>query len=83
MYNSLCEYLCSFHIAFVRTLVYNIVTVKETDRPQAGKEIDMVELAIAYAVANGNTEEARNDAANIYSNNYDEYMKIWTAINAL
>ena len=43
----------------------------------------MVELAIAYAVANGNTEEARNDAANIYSNNYDEYMKIWTAINAL
>ena len=41
LHNSLCEYLCSFHIAFVRTLVYNIVTVKETDRPQAGKEHKM------------------------------------------
>lgn len=43
----------------------------------------MVELAISYAAENGNTEEAKNDAANIYSSNYDEYMKIWTAINAL
>lgn len=43
----------------------------------------MIELAIAYSAAHGNTEEAKNDAANIYSSNYDEYMKIWTAINAL
>lgn len=27
----------------------------------------MIELAIAYAAAHGNTEEAKNDAANIYS----------------
>ena len=43
----------------------------------------MVELAIAYAAANGNTEEAKNDAANIYSSNYEEYMEIWTAIKSL
>ena len=54
-----------------------------TDRPQAGKEIDMIELAIAYAAAHGNTEEAKNDAANIYSSNYEEYMEIWAAIEAM
>ena len=54
-----------------------------TDSPQAGKEIDMIELAIAYAAAHGNTEEAKNDAANIYSSNYDEYMEIWAAIDAM
>ena len=43
----------------------------------------MIELAIAYATAHGSTEEAKNDAANIYSSNYDEYMKIWDAIEAL
>ena len=43
----------------------------------------MIELAIAYASAHGNTEEAKNDAANIYSSNYEEYMKIWAAIEAL
>ena len=43
----------------------------------------MVELAIAYVAANGNTEEAKNDAANIYSSNYEEYMEIWTAIKSL
>ena len=43
----------------------------------------MIELAIAYVAAHGNTEEAKNDAANIYSSNYDEYMKIWAAIKDL
>ena len=43
----------------------------------------MIELAIAYSAANGNTEEAKNDAANIYSINYEEYMEIWTAIKDL
>lgn len=43
----------------------------------------MIELAIAYAAAHGNTEEAKNDAANIYSSNYEEYMDIWDAIEAL
>ena len=43
----------------------------------------MIELAIVYAASHGNTEEAKNDAANIYSSSYEEYMKIWTAIKAL
>ena len=43
----------------------------------------MIELAIAYAAEHGNTEEAKNDAANIYSSNYDEYIEIWSAIKAL
>ena len=43
----------------------------------------MIELAIAYAAAHGNTEEAKNDAANIYSSNYEEYMEIWSAIEAM
>ena len=43
----------------------------------------MVELAIAYVAAHGNTEEVKNDASNIYSSNYEEYMEIWTAIKAL
>lgn len=43
----------------------------------------MIELAIAYAAERGNTDEAKNDAANIYSSNYEEYMEIWTAIKAL
>ena len=43
----------------------------------------MIELAIAYAAAHGKTEEAKNDAANIYSSNYAEYMEIWTAIESL
>ena len=54
-----------------------------TDSPQDGKEIDMIELAIAYAAAHGNTEESKNDAANIYSSNYEEYMEIWSAIEAM
>jgi len=45
--------------------------------------MDMIELAIAYAAAHGSTDEAKNDAANIYSSNYDEYMKIWAAIEAM
>lgn len=40
----------------------------------------MIELAIAYVAAHGNTEESKNDAANIYSSNYEEYMDIWSAI---
>lgn len=43
----------------------------------------MIELAVAYAAAHGNTEEAKNDAANIYSRNYDEYMEIWATIDAM
>ena len=27
--------------------------------------------------------EAKNDAANIYSSNYEEYMEIWDALEAL
>lgn len=51
--------------------------------PRDRKEIDMIELAIAYAAAHGGTDEAKNDAANIYSSNYDEYMKIWAAIETM
>ena len=54
-----------------------------TDRPQAGKEMDMIELAIAYAYEHGNTEESKNDAANIYSSNYEAYMELWAAIEAM
>ena len=43
----------------------------------------MIELAIAYAAAHGNTEEAKNDAANIYSSNYKEYMEIWASIESM
>ena len=43
----------------------------------------MIELAIAYAAANGNTDEAKNDAANIYASNYGEYLKIWEAVKNL
>ena len=43
----------------------------------------MIELAIAYAAAHGSTDEAKNDAANIYSSNYDEYMKIWVALTSI
>ena len=54
---------------------------KKANKPE--RKIDMIELAIAYAAAHGNTEEAKNDAANIYSSNYEEYMEIWTAIKDL
>lgn len=40
----------------------------------------MIELAIIYAIEHGRTEEAKNDAANIYSRSYDDYMLIWNAI---
>lgn len=40
-HNFSSEQLCSLPIAFVRTMVYNVNTVKETDRPQAGKESKM------------------------------------------
>ena len=53
----------------------------QANRPE--RKIDMIELAIAYAAAHGNTEEAKNDAANIYSSNYEEYMEIWIAIKDL
>ena len=43
----------------------------------------MIELAIAYAAAHGSTDEAKNDAANIYSSNYDEYVKIWAALTSI
>ena len=61
------------------TYKYYMMKNKLNDR----KEIDMIELAIAYAAAHGSTDEAKNDAANIYSSNYDEYMKIWAAIEAM
>ena len=41
---------------------------------------DKIELAIEYSAAHGNTEESKNDAANIFAINYDEYMIIWDAI---
>ena len=43
----------------------------------------MIELAIAYVAAHGNTEEANNDASNISSSNYEEYIEIWAALEAL
>ncbi len=43
----------------------------------------MIELAIAYAAERSNTDEAKNDAANIYSSNYEEYMEIWDALETL
>ena len=43
----------------------------------------MIDLAIAYVIAHGNTEEVKNDAANIYASNYEEYLAIWEAIKNL
>ena len=43
----------------------------------------MIELAIAYVDEHGNTDEVKNDAANLYSSSYEEYMEIWAAINAM
>ena len=43
----------------------------------------MIELAIAYVSAHSNTEEAKNDAANIYASNYEEYLAIWEAVKNL
>lgn len=53
----------------------------QANKPE--RKINMIELAIAYVVANGNTEEVKNDAANIYASNYEEYMEIWNAIKDL
>ena len=43
----------------------------------------MIELAIAYVIAHGNTTEVKNDAANIYASNYEEYLEIWEAVKNL
>lgn len=43
----------------------------------------MIELAVSYVAANGNSEEAKNDAANIFSSSYTEYMEIWNAVKNL
>lgn len=43
----------------------------------------MIELAIAYVSAHGNSEEVKNDAANIYASNYGEYLAIWEAVKNL
>ena len=51
------------------------------DRPE--RKIDMIELAIAYVIAHGSTEEVKNDAANIYASNYAEYLEIWDAVKNL
>ena len=69
-----------------KTRQKELTTTKNQTNEKANKperKIDMIELAIAYAAAHGNTEEAKNDAANIYSSNYEEYMEIWNAIKAL
>lgn len=81
--------MCSLPIDSVHGIVYNkTITSDHTNQPhdrpiRPERKIDMIELAIAYAAAHGNTEEAKNDAANIYSSNYEEYMEIWTALEAL
>ena len=54
---------------------------KQANRPE--RKISMIGLAIAYVAAHGNTDETKNDAANIYSSNYEEYMEIWNAIKDL
>ena len=69
-----------------RKIIYAILEPQRKTNERANKperKIDMIELAIAYAAAHGNTEEAKNDAANIYSRNYEEYMEIWIAIKDL
>ena len=50
-------------------------------RPE--RKMDMIELAIAYVIAHGNAEEVKNDAANIYASNYEEYLEIWEAVKNL
>lgn len=50
-------------------------------RPE--RKIDMIELAIVYVSTHGNTEEVKNDAANIYASNYEEYLEIWEAVKNL
>ena len=66
------------YLCYIRATKGNKRTAEKAER-----KIDMIELAIAYAAAHGNTEEAKNDAANIYSSNYEEYMEIWAAIKDL
>ena len=69
-----------------RKIICAILEPQKETNEQANKperKIDMIELAIAYAAAHGNTEGAKNDAANIYSSNYEEYMEIWAAIKDL
>ena len=43
----------------------------------------MIELAIVYVSTHGNMEEVKNDAANIYASNYEEYLEIWEAVKNL
>ena len=66
-----------------RKIICAILEPQREANEQANKperKIDMIELAIAYVAAHGNTDEAKNDAANIYSSNYEEYMEIWIVI---
>lgn len=42
-----------------------------------------INLAIACVMSNGNTLDAKNDAANIFAASYPEYMAIWSAIENL
>ena len=79
--------MCNFFVDKKIRMCYLRATKgkQKTHRQANGPErkIDMIELATAYAAAHGNTEEAKNDAANIYSSNYEEYMEIWAAIKNL
>ena len=43
---------------------------------------ERIKCAIDYVSAHsGDKTEIKNDAANIYASNYDEYLIIWDAIN--
>lgn len=54
------------------------------ERIEQMKELNISEKITAareYAKRNGQTEEAKNDAANICADSYAEYLIIWEALN--
>ena len=41
---------------------------------------EKINKAVEYVKANGANDDVKNDAANIFADSYDEYLKIWNAI---
>lgn len=41
---------------------------------------EKISAARAYVEMVGATDEARNDAANIYASSYEDYLAIWNAL---
>ena len=41
---------------------------------------EKIQCALNYVMRFGGATETKNDAANIYADNYEEYLAIWDAI---